>query len=170
MLKNIIKSSVYIMLLASTTISADEPISTPKVVNSESISEAYEMLETMHMDKTYKKMIDRMIGAQAAILPPKLKEDKNKMEKYNKIMKDFLVKYVSWDKVSDDMAKLYAKYYTTEELRHIKAFYLTPVGQKTLRLMPKLVNEGMQLSQSKIMPHIKEMQEEIMELMKEDKK
>ena len=92
------------------------------------------------------------------------------MAKVNKAMLDFMNKYLGWDKLKDDMAALYANNYTANELRELKSFYLTPVGQKTLKIMPKLAAESTQLTQSKLLPHMKELQDTVKRVMNEDNK
>ena len=44
----------------------------------------------------------------------------------------------------DRMYPIYAKYYAPEEIRQITAFYKTPVGAKSLTIMPQVINESMQ--------------------------
>ncbi|HIP28609.1 MAG TPA: DUF2059 domain-containing protein [Sulfurovum sp.] len=168
MLRNIIKSSLCLVLLSSTSIMAKEPIPSAVTVKAEGIAEAYEMLEIMNMDKTFGEMIEKMMHAQTAMFPLELQNDKEKMAKLNKVMLDFMNKYLGWDKMKDDMAALYANNYTANEIRELKAFYLTPVGQKTLEIMPKLAAESAALTQSKLLPHMEELQDAVKVLMLEE--
>lgn len=39
--------------------------------------------------------------------------------------------------------ELYDKYYSTEEIQQLNAFYATPVGQKSIRIMPAILQESM---------------------------
>ena len=41
------------------------------------------------------------------------------------------------------IVKVYAKYYSHEEIKGLIVFYQTPLGQKTIRSLPQLVNESM---------------------------
>ena len=43
---------------------------------------------------------------------------------------------------------IYAKYFTVDDIRVLLDFYNTPVGQKTLAVMPMLTQESMQAGQS----------------------
>lgn len=43
---------------------------------------------------------------------------------------------------------VYAKYFTLEEVLELLAFYRTPIGQKTVEVMPLLTQESMQVGQS----------------------
>lgn len=61
-----------------------------------------------------------------------------------------------WDEVSaevqtkemiDMMVPIYSKYYTHEEVKDLIKFYNTPVGQKTIQVMPALMQESMSVGQ-----------------------
>ena len=41
------------------------------------------------------------------------------------------------------IVKVYAKYFSQEEIKGLIAFYHTPLGQKTIRSLPQVLNEGM---------------------------
>jgi hypothetical protein len=43
--------------------------------------------------------------------------------------------------VTNDAPAIYARYFTAQEMRAITAFYQTPVGSKTLAVMPQAMNE-----------------------------
>jgi len=47
----------------------------------------------------------------------------------------------------EEVAPLYDKYYTLEDLKAVNAFYETPSGQKILKTMPQLMQESMKLGQ-----------------------
>lgn len=65
-------------------------------------------------------------------------------------------KYVSEGmKIAPDV---YARHFTTDELRQLKAFYMTPLGQKTLVEMPKLTAD---LTSSALAPMLQPMQTEL---------
>ena len=173
MLKNVIKSSICVFLLlgVNTAYAKENKVSTELVKNGETskgLAAAYELLESMNMEDTYQKTLDRMIAAQSGIFPPELREKKEIMQKLNKIMTDFINKYVGWNKIREDMAKIYTKHYTASELQEIQNFYMTPTGQKSIKLMPEIAAESMKVTQDKMMPHMSEMQESIQRLMKEE--
>ncbi|HTP49438.1 MAG TPA: DUF2059 domain-containing protein [Anaeromyxobacteraceae bacterium] len=47
----------------------------------------------------------------------------------------------SYEEVLDLAAGVYAKHYSAAELRELLAFYRTPVGQKTIRLTPEILQD-----------------------------
>jgi hypothetical protein len=73
---------------------------------------------------------------------------------------------MSWDKIKEDMAKIYANNYTSEEMKDLKKFYVSDTGQKVLKTLPKISKETMQMVQTKMMSHMGELQEKIVELLK----
>lgn len=56
--------------------------------------------------------------------------------------------------VMKEAPAIYARHFTAPELRELIAFYRTPLGQKTLKTMPQIMNDSVQL----IMPRMPEIQ------------
>ncbi|MCT2561449.1 DUF2059 domain-containing protein [Chryseobacterium herbae] len=51
---------------------------------------------------------------------------------------------ISSNKMADLYIPIYAKYYTESDIDELITFYKSPVGQKTLRVMPSLMKESME--------------------------
>jgi len=62
----------------------------------------------------------------------------------------FIQDLVSSSKLEAQIIELYARHFTEEELKQTMAFYQTPVGKKTIKLMPSLMQESMQMSQKAV--------------------
>ncbi len=154
MIKTTTKS---LLLTAALTLSfplyATEAVKTETPAQSETILAAHTLLKTMKMDDTYKKMIQNITTMQIKQNP--------QLEPLKPTMMAFFEKYMGWDALKDDMAKVYANNYTAKELKELNTFYQTPVGQKTVELMPKIAAEGMQVGQAKVTEHMGELQEMI---------
>jgi uncharacterized protein len=45
----------------------------------------------------------------------------------------------------ESMVPMYDKYYTEKEINQLVAFYNSPLGKKTIEVMPKLTQESMQI-------------------------
>lgn len=45
----------------------------------------------------------------------------------------------------DEIALLYTKHFTLEELRQLNTFYSSPVGQKSANVMPQIMQQSMQM-------------------------
>jgi len=56
---------------------------------------------------------------------------------------------------------LYDKYFTEDELRELVAFYKTPVGQKSLNVLPNLMADALELSNKVFIPKVMEVVNEI---------
>ena len=59
----------------------------------------------------------------------------------------------------DDLVPVYARNFSHQDVRDMIAFYETPLGLKTLEVMPKLMQESMQVGQRwalKVMPGVQE--------------
>jgi hypothetical protein len=54
---------------------------------------------------------------------------------------------------------LYARHFTADEINQVAAFYKSPVGAKTLRLMPQLESESKQMGQQIVMPRLAKLME-----------
>ncbi len=142
---------------------AQEP---KKEEKSNSLDAAYKLLEEMNLKKVYENAVNgstqRLIAA-----------NKNFKSIEGKI-KAFYQKYIGWDSVKEDLAKLYSKYYTPQELEDITNFYKTKTGKKVLATMGKLAYEGQMLTQKRLRPHLDELKKILDEAMekakKEDKK
>lgn len=127
---------------------------TETAISPEATVAAHTLLKTMDMENTYKKMIQNVTDMQIKQSP--------QLEAMKPTMMAFFDKYMGWNALKDDMAAIYAKHYTAKELEELNAFYLTPVGQKTVKLMPTISAEGMQVGQAKVAAHMGELQELIM--------
>lgn len=97
-----------------------------------------ELVQLVTPPETYTAMIDQMsrqmiasIAQSGAKLPP----DADK--KIIKAVTDVLPykELIGWT------IDVYASKYTTEEIKQLTAFYKTPVGKKTAKLMPELSGE-----------------------------
>src|SRR5437764_8811075 len=60
---------------------------------------------------------------------------------------DTFLKEVRSDKLIDLVIPIYDKYYTRAEIHDLTAFYQSPVGQKTIKVLPKLSAEAIDVGQ-----------------------
>ena len=60
---------------------------------------------------------------------------------------DTFIKEVRSDELIDLVIPIYDKYYTREEIRDLTLFYQSPVGQKTIKVLPKLSAEAIDAGQ-----------------------
>ena len=112
-------------------------------------SEALTLLATMNMKQSYEGMIKRITQMQVQANP--------NLKGIETTIQAFFEKYMGWEAQRGDIAALYAKNYTVEELKELNKFYQTPLGQKTVQIMPQLAAASAQIGQSRMMKHMPEM-------------
>jgi hypothetical protein len=66
-------------------------------------------------------------------------------------------------KLADDMAAIYAKNFSVEEMRQITAFYRSPIGQKFLERFPAVAQESLIVGQKFGESLVRELQQNLTE-------
>lgn len=69
----------------------------------------------------------------------------------------FFIKYASYPACKNDLLKLYAKYYSTEEIEVLTAFYKTSAGKKQLTTAAQLQVESAQMMSANLQAHAEEL-------------
>lgn len=123
------------------------------------LAAAVEMLEASGARATMEASMDATIDAQLAQAP--------QLAQFEDIMREFFGKYMSWDQLADDMARLQANAYTEDELRALTAFYQTPLGRKVRAVTPQLTAQGAAIGQRAVSEHMPEFQAALMARMQE---
>jgi hypothetical protein len=137
------------------------------------LAAAREMFDAMNYRKTTDAMMGQFVqglgkalhdGAEASIManpkttPEQKKVAQAKMEAELPAMIDRVRALVSDPTLTEEIetatVALYARTFSADELNQIAAFYRTPVGAKTLAVMPQLMGEGMQIGQQVIARHL----------------
>jgi hypothetical protein len=131
-------------------------------ISKESIAAAKKLLEEMNLEQVYKNAVNNST-ANLIRANPKFKKIEDKI-------KAFYEKYIGWKSIKDDLAKLYAKYYTPQELKDITEFYKTKTGKKVLATMGRLSYEGQMITRKRLTPHIDELKKILDEVNNEEKK
>ena len=120
-----------------------------KDTKADAVAQAKDLFKAMNLNSVYKYAVNnataRLVSVNPAFKPIKSK------------IKAFYEKNIGWQSISDDIAKLYAKHYTADELKKLTEFYKTPLGQKTLKVSPTLAMEGQKLTQERLTSHLKEL-------------
>lgn len=114
---------------------------------------AMETLKAMKIDEVLENAITSMLDMQLKQNP--------QIAKFRGVMLDFFKKYMSWDALKDDMAKIYAEEFTVDELHGLTAFYKTPLGQKLASKQTILMTKGAELGQKRVQDHMTELQQAI---------
>jgi hypothetical protein len=114
---------------------------------------ASQLLDLVHVDRTTGQTVNLLLKMQLQQQP--------KLQPYEDVLRSFLQKYMSWDSLKDDYARIYAEAFTEDELRQIITFYKTPAGQKAINKIPTLMGMGAALGQKRVQENRAELQEMI---------
>jgi len=118
-----------------------------------------EMFAATEMSDTFGKTMDSIMDMQMRQAP--------QMEEVRDVMRDFLQKYMSWEALENEMVMMYAEAFTESEIEKMTEFYMTPVGKKSLRLMPELMAKSGEIAQRRVQAHMPELTRAIQEKMME---
>ena len=106
-------------------------------------------------------MIDAQLGQMIPMFKQQASEQirgsqaNEKFDKYIAYMMDEL-KSITKRLVQDDVARIYDKHFTHEEVKDLIAFYESPTGQKTLDKTPEITGDMMNLMMTKYLPEFQE--------------
>ena len=123
------------------------------------------LLEVMRLPQTIKDMRISMIRQQV-VSNPNLKIIE---KEYGETMKEIL----NWENLEGPIGKIYEDHYTKSEMEDLIKFYKTPIGKKSIELMPA-ISAATMLATQKIMtkyrPKLDALQQVYVKKMKEKKK
>ena len=118
-------------------------------------------------DATMKASLDAQTGLTAAEKQA-LADSIGAESKYSvKRLMDRMMQKLNYNELINEIAySVYDKYFTLEELKDLTAFYKSPTGQKSLKLMTPIMTDTMTATHERVMP---KMMIVIKEMMDEDK-
>jgi hypothetical protein len=110
------------------------------------------------MPQNMRNSMTQMINASTRLDAAQKQQQLAQMEKNLPALTRDMHELFSDPTLIDDMlaevTPLYAQTYTVDEINQMSAFYQSPVGQKMLATMPKLMAESMAISQRVMTPRI----------------
>ena len=136
MTKRYLQIAVVALLLAIPAMAQEKQIDTEKAENIQ------HLLKLIGAEKVQKGLVDQVI----AIMKPVISKGANGDDKAQKVINRFSELLAEeYDKLNflSISADLYDKYFTSDEIKGLIAFYETPVGQKTIEVLPTVTQEGM---------------------------
>ena len=123
--------------------------------SAEHLAAAQELLVSLQLDKTFGPMVEKMVDLQIKQNPV--------IAPFRKVMLEFFNRYISWESLKDDMAKIYAEEFTIGELKDLAVFYRTPTGRKAAEKLPQLAIKGGELGAQRVQEHMAELNQMIAE-------
>lgn len=121
--------------------------------NSAKRQEVETLFRLTQMEKKIQEGVDSIVARELQ-QNPQLQNDRKALE-------DFLQKYVGWDALKDDIAAMYMRTFSEQELKEMNAFYITPTGQKVISVVPELVQQRNRLAMQRLQQHIGELRQTI---------
>ena len=70
----------------------------------------------------------------------------------------FLERHIGWNAVKADLYAMYMQTFTEDELKTINDFFITPLGQKVIVIVPQLVQERNRLAMQRLQENAGELQ------------
>ena len=122
----------------------------------------YQLFDVMNLKQEREDTVKNMLDIQIRSMPM--------LGQFRQEMLDFMNKYISYDAMKKDLADIYLKYFTVNDLKGLVAFYQTPIGKKYLSVSSQLNNDIMNLSARIMQEHREELQQMIMAKMQQAQK
>lgn len=111
----------------------------------ENLAAAKELIQTMRATDQFKALLPTiMANMKNAIVQNRPEMEKN----YDNMVPLFTdAANARLNEFTDQLAAVYARHFTIDELHNIIAFYKTPTGQKMIAQLPDIAKENMALGQ-----------------------
>jgi len=138
-----------------------------------------ELLDAMHYRVTWQASVDQMsralpemmrqqigstIKANTNLTDAQKQQQLQQMEadlpKMAEVTRGVLNDPALVTEMETELVGLYSRHFTADELKQIAAYYRTPVGAKSLQVMPQVMAESMAISQRVTMPRIQKAMEQ----------
>lgn len=139
------------------------------LINGDNKMEDLMNVMTAQMQSAQDEMFKSMLDARSDLTDADKKELEaalvgDKKNSYERFQSKLNAK-LNYNEMMNELASAsFDKFYTLEEIKELTAFYKSPVGQKSIKMMPSIMAETMQAVQEKLMPKmmivIKEIEDE----------
>jgi uncharacterized protein len=149
-----------ILVLAVVAALSGGPIAAQQA-NDDSMLAARELITVMRATDQIKQLLPSIMQ----MLKPVIIQGRPDVEHDVDLVMPVLIEGMSArvSEMVDEMAALYARNFTADEMREITAFYRSPVGQRFLTKMPAVMQESMTMGQAFGQRIAAEMQDRIKE-------
>jgi hypothetical protein len=138
------KPAWMLVICLTVCLSAAEPARS-QTPSPDALAAARELIETMHAVDYLKSIVPAMMQA----LKPAIVQNRPQVERdYDAIAPLLLEGFnARMSDLIEQIAVLYARNFTADELREVVAFYRRPTGQKFVQKLPAITQESMVLGQ-----------------------
>lgn len=138
-----------------------------KATQGDKLAEQTSLALILQMETELPKIISLRIETRSD-LNKKQKADALKIAsesvtRVSKRFRELLPQRINFSELMEEIYyPLYDKHFTEDELRELVAFYKTPVGQKSLNVLPSLMSDALHLANQVFTPKVTELVNEIM--------
>ncbi len=113
----------------------------------------FELLELVRVDALTRESVRAALQQQYNALPA--------LKNYSDIVEPFFEEHLSYEALKEEYADLYVEAFSEAEIRELIAFYETPLGQKTLNVLPELMQRGTEIGARRLRENMDELMEKI---------
>ena len=103
------------------------------------------------MEKKIQDSVDSVVQLQLRQNP--------QVGQHEQAVREFFEKHIGWSALKNDITEMYLATFDEKELEQINAFYITPAGQKVIKVVPELVQQRNQLAMQRLQQNIAELQQ-----------
>ena len=172
-MKKIVLALIAALTLAQGAFAADQA---PAPANEAAVRE---LLDAMNYRVTWKASMEQMsktmpgimrqqmeagIKADTSLTEAKRKEKLQQMDanlpKMAEVLNSVFTDPSLMADMENEMIALYSRHFTADELKQIAAYYRTPVGMKSMQLMPQVMAESMAIGQRVTTPRLQKAMEQ----------
>jgi len=138
-----------------------------------------ELLDAMNYRATWQASVDQMSKALPGMMrqqiettikanttlteaqkQQQLKQVESDLPKMAEVTRNVLSDPAMVADMEAELVALYSRHFTADELKQIAAYYRTPIGAKSLQVMPQVMAESMAISQRITMPRLQKAMEQ----------
>ncbi len=115
-------------------------------VDADAMTAARELMDVMRATDQVKKMLPAIMQ----MMKPAISQGRPQVDQDLDVLTPVLLEGMSArvGELADEMAALYARNFSADEMRQMTVFYRSPVGQKFLERMPTVAQQSMSLGQA----------------------
>ena len=135
--------TLLLLTLTATVLHAADSVSHKQQVET--------LFRLTQMEKKIQESVDSVVQLQLRQNP--------QLGQYEPAVRDFFTKYIGWSALKNDIIDMYLSTFSEKELVQINAFYITPAGQKVIKVVPELVQQRNQLAMQRLQQNIAELQQ-----------
>ncbi|HEX5726585.1 MAG TPA: DUF2059 domain-containing protein [Longimicrobiaceae bacterium] len=118
---------------------------------------AGELVDLLKLERSMMAGIEMMLQAQTTANP--------EMAQFEDVMREFMARYLAWERIRPEFMALYAELYTEPELRQIITFYRSPIGQKMIDNEPQMMQRAGEIGERKVVENMPELMRMLTERM-----